>query len=68
MIKTRLEGVKGLWLEELPNIFWAYRTTARTPIEETPFWLTFGTEAVIPVEIRVTSWRTNHHDESGNDN
>uniref|UniRef100_A0A2N9EWG4 Uncharacterized protein n=1 Tax=Fagus sylvatica TaxID=28930 RepID=A0A2N9EWG4_FAGSY len=40
MIKTRLEGAKGLWPEELPNILWAYRTTARTPTGETPFRLT----------------------------
>jgi hypothetical protein len=66
MIKTRLEGAKGLWPEELPNILWAYRTTARTPIGETPFRLTFGTEAVIPIEIGLTNWRTNHHDESNN--
>uniref|UniRef100_A0A2N9FCJ8 Uncharacterized protein n=1 Tax=Fagus sylvatica TaxID=28930 RepID=A0A2N9FCJ8_FAGSY len=39
MIKTRLEGAKGLWPEELPNILWAYRTTARTPTGETPFRL-----------------------------
>ena len=26
----------------------------------------FGTEAVIPVEIGLTSWRTNHHDEDSN--
>jgi transposase InsO family protein len=66
MIKTRLEGAKGLWPEELPNILWAYRTTARTSTGETPFRLTFGTEAVILVEIRLTSWRTNHHDEDSN--
>ena len=51
MIKTQLEGAKGLWPEELPNILWAYRTTARTPTGE----------------IGLTSWRTNHHDESSND-
>ena len=68
MIKTRLEGAKGLWPEELPNILWAYRTTVRTPTGETPFRLTFGTEVVILVEIGLTSWRTNHHDESSNDN
>jgi hypothetical protein len=68
MIKTRLEGAKGLWPEELLNIRWAYRTTARTPIGKTPFRLMFGTEAVILVEIGLTSWRTNHHDESSNDN
>uniref|UniRef100_A0A2N9GKA7 Integrase catalytic domain-containing protein n=1 Tax=Fagus sylvatica TaxID=28930 RepID=A0A2N9GKA7_FAGSY len=67
MIKTRLEGAKGLWPEELPNILWAYRTTARTPTGETPFRLAYGTEAVIPVEIRLTTWRTGHHDEDNND-
>uniref|UniRef100_A0A2N9FQA3 Integrase catalytic domain-containing protein n=1 Tax=Fagus sylvatica TaxID=28930 RepID=A0A2N9FQA3_FAGSY len=67
MIKTRLEGAKGLWPEELPNILWAYRTTARTPTGETPFRLTYGIEAVIPVEIGLTTWRTNHYDEGSND-
>jgi ribonuclease HI len=67
MIKTRLEGAKGLWPEELPNILWAYRTTARTPTGETPFRLTYGTEAVIPVEIGLTTWRTNNYDEGSND-
>jgi hypothetical protein len=55
MIKTQLEGAKGLWPEELPNILWAYRMTARTPIGETPFRLTYGTKAVIPVEIGLTT-------------
>uniref|UniRef100_A0A2N9G1P7 Uncharacterized protein n=1 Tax=Fagus sylvatica TaxID=28930 RepID=A0A2N9G1P7_FAGSY len=68
MIKTLLEGAKGLWPEELPNILWAYRTTARTPTGETPFLLTYGIEAVIPVEIGLTTWRTSHHDEDSNDN
>ena len=40
IIKTRLEGAKGIWPEELPSILWAYRTMARTPTRETPFWLT----------------------------
>ena len=31
LIKARLEGAKGVWLEELPRVLWAYRTTARTP-------------------------------------
>jgi transposase InsO family protein len=67
MIKTQLEGAKGLWPEELPNILWAYRMTARTPTGETPFRLAYGTEAVIPVEIGLTTWRTNHYDENSND-
>ena len=46
---------------------WAYRTTTRTPTGETPFRLTYGIEAVIPVEIGLTTWRTSHHDEDSND-
>ena len=50
IIKARLVGVKEAWPKELPIILWAYRTAARTPMGETPFNLTYGTEAVIPVE------------------
>ena len=57
IIKTQLEGAKGAWLEELPNVLWAYRTTIRLPTRETPFRLTFGTEAIIPVEVGLMSLR-----------
>ncbi|XP_075649780.1 uncharacterized protein LOC142620265 [Castanea sativa] len=67
MIKTKLDDAKGAWPEELPNVLWAYRTTVRTPTGETPFRLTYGTEAVIPVEVGVTSIRREaFHDESNN--
>uniref|UniRef100_A0A2N9FT66 Uncharacterized protein n=1 Tax=Fagus sylvatica TaxID=28930 RepID=A0A2N9FT66_FAGSY len=62
LIKTRLEGAKGLWPEELPSILWAYRTTVRIPTGETPFRMTFGSEAVVPVEIGLTSFRTLAYD------
>ena len=57
IIKTKLDDAKGAWPEELPNVLWVYRTTARTPTRETPFRLTYGTEAVIPIEVGVTSIR-----------
>uniref|UniRef100_A0A2N9GJ57 RNA-directed DNA polymerase n=1 Tax=Fagus sylvatica TaxID=28930 RepID=A0A2N9GJ57_FAGSY len=66
-IKTRLEGAKGMWVEELPSVLWAYRTTVRTPTKETPFKLTYGTEAVIPVEIGLTTLRTTFHNEGENE-
>jgi ribonuclease HI len=66
-IKTQLEGAKGMWVEELPSILWAYRTTVRTPTRETLFKLTFGTEAVIPVEIGLTTFRTTFHREEENE-
>ena len=57
IIKTKLDDAKGAWPEELPNVLWAYRTTVRTPTRETPFRLTYGTEAVIQIEVGVTSIR-----------
>jgi len=67
IIKTRLDDAKGAWPEELPNVLWAYRTTARTPTGETPFRLTYGTEAVIPVEVGVTSIRRGTFNKEIND-
>ena len=67
IIKTRLEGAKGIWPNELPSILWAYRTTARTPTGETPLRLTYGGEAVIPAEVGLTSYRMHNHDENKND-
>ena len=68
IIKTKLDDAKGAWPEELPNVLWAYRTTARTPTGETPFRLTYGIEAVIPVEVRVTSVRRGTFNLGCNDN
>ena len=67
IIKTRLEGTKGIWPKELPSVLWAYRTTARTPTGETPFWLTYESEAVILAEVGLTSYRVHNHDESKSD-
>ena len=67
IFKTKLDDVKGAWQEELPNVLWAYRTIARTPTRETPFRLTYGTEAVIPVEVGVTSIRRKAFSEEGNE-
>ena len=67
IIKTRLEGAKGIWLEELQSVLWAYRTTARTPTGEMPFQLMYGSKVVISVEIGLTSYKMGNHDESMND-
>ena len=57
IIKTRLEGAKGIWPDELPGVLWAYRTTVRTLTGETPFKLAYGSEAVIPAEVHMASHR-----------
>ncbi|XP_075658871.1 uncharacterized protein LOC142628711 [Castanea sativa] len=67
MIKTRLEGLKGIWLDELPSVLWAYKTTARTPTGETPFHLAFRSEAVIQAEVGLASYRIAHPNERKNE-
>ena len=67
IIKTWLEGAKDIWLKELPSILWASKMMARTPIVETSFQLAYESEAIIPVEVGLTSYRVENHDESGND-
>ena len=56
-LKKRLDSAKGKWVEELPGVLWAYRTTARKPTGVSPFVLTYGMEAVIPTEIGLPTVR-----------
>ncbi|XP_058726285.1 uncharacterized protein LOC131597615 [Vicia villosa] len=56
-LRRRLDEIKRGWVEELHSVLWAYRTTPHSTTGETPFRLTYGTEAVIPVEIHVPSRR-----------
>ena len=67
IIKTRLEGAKGIWHDELPSILWAYWTTARTPTGETPFRLAYGADAIIPTEVGLTSYRVENYTEDKNE-
>jgi hypothetical protein len=66
-LRKRLEGAAGNWVDVLPSVLWSYRTTHRTATGETPFQLTYGTEAVIPVEIGEPSLRVEYYDEISNE-
>lgn len=57
-IKKRLDRAKGRWVEELPSVLWAYRTTPRRSTGETPFSMSYGVEAVIPLEVGLPGLRT----------
>jgi hypothetical protein len=57
ILKKKLGNHKEDWAEDLLEVLWAYRTTKKTPTEETPYALAFGTEAVIPAEVGSRSYR-----------
>ncbi|XP_072052123.1 uncharacterized protein [Arachis hypogaea] len=56
-LNKRLDEANELWADELGSVLWSYRTTPQTTTGETPFRLTYGVEAVIPVEIEDPSPR-----------
>ncbi|GKA50881.1 reverse transcriptase domain-containing protein [Tanacetum coccineum] len=65
-IKARLDERSRDWIEELPHVLWAHRTMIKSSNGETPFSLTYGTEAVIPVEIGMPTLRTTEVDQASN--
>ncbi|GKA21154.1 reverse transcriptase domain-containing protein [Tanacetum coccineum] len=66
-IKARLGEGNNNWIEELPHVLWAHRTMIMSSHDDTPFSLTYGTEAVIPVEIGMPTYRTTVVDAIQND-
>ena len=56
-LKTKLEDLKGKWVEYLPKVLWAYRTTHKLATQETLFALAFGTKAVEQVKVELKSQR-----------
>ncbi|XP_016195174.1 uncharacterized protein LOC107636162 [Arachis ipaensis] len=50
-LKKLLDNKKGAWADELASVLWSYRTTEQSATGETPFRLTYGVDAIIPVEI-----------------
>ena len=67
-LKKRLDDAKGRWVEELPHVLWTYMATPRKSTRETPFLMTYGAEAVIPLEngfptMRSSAFTSNRNDD-----
>ena len=61
-LSKSLEKAKGKWVEKLPGVLWAYRTTKRVPTGEMSFSLAYGAEAVILAEVYMPTLRTEDPD------
>ena len=66
-LKRRLDGAKGNWAEELPNVLWVYRTIPHRSTGETPFSLTYSAKAVIPAKVNICSARIDEFDPTQNE-
>ncbi|GKB01377.1 reverse transcriptase domain-containing protein [Tanacetum coccineum] len=66
-IKERLDERCKDWIKEIPHVLWAHRIMIKSSNRDTPFSLTYGTEAVIPAEIGMPTLRTAKIDMVQND-
>ena len=54
-------------MEELPHVLWTYRTMPRRSTGETPFSMTYGAKAIIPLETGFPTLKTSLFNPSDND-
>ena len=66
-LKKRLDDARGKWVEELPYLLWTYRTTPCRSTGETPFSMTYGAEAIIPLKSGFPTTRTSSFNPKDND-
>ena len=66
-LKTYLTHAKSLWAEDLYNILWASHTTSKNLMGETPFRLAFRMEAVIPLDIELSTLWTEYFELENNE-
>jgi hypothetical protein len=54
---AKLEAYSKKWLDNLQSILWSIRTIATKPTGETPFFLVYGAEAILPTNVKFGSPR-----------
>nr|GEW11868.1 reverse transcriptase domain-containing protein [Tanacetum cinerariifolium] len=64
--ERRLGKTHQGWVDVLPQVLWAYRTTLKSSNGETPFSLVYGSEAIISIEISVETRRIQDFDPKKN--
>jgi hypothetical protein len=67
-LKTRTyDGLKKhgeKWIDELPCALWGNRTSPSRATGETPFFMVYGVEVVLPPEFTVGSLRVKIYDKT----
>jgi hypothetical protein len=53
----------GKWIKELPNALWGLRTQPSKPTGQSPYFLVYGSEAILPDDVIWNSPAVEHYDE-----
>ena len=64
-IFNRLNKFGGRWVAELPAVLWSLRTTPSQATGYTPFFMVYGSEAVLPTNPDYGPPRVRAYDEQG---
>jgi hypothetical protein len=54
------------WLTELSSVIWSLRATPSRATELTPFFMVYGSEAILPMDLEYGAPRMRAYDEQGN--
>jgi hypothetical protein len=58
-----LEDYGSKWIKELPNVVWGLRTQVSRATGYSPFFLVYGSEVVLPVDLIWTSLKIEQYEE-----
>jgi hypothetical protein len=53
----------GKWIKELPNALWGLRTQPTKPTGQSPYFLVYGSEAILPADVMWESPAVVQYDE-----
>jgi hypothetical protein len=53
----------GKWMRELPNALWGLRTQPTKPTGQSPYFLVYGSEAILPADVMWDSPAVEQYDE-----
>jgi hypothetical protein len=53
----------GKWIKELPNALWGVRTQPTKPTGKSPYFLVYGSEAILPADVMWDSPAVEQYDE-----
>jgi hypothetical protein len=53
----------GKWIKELPNALWGLRTQPSKPTGQSPYFLVYSSEAILPADVMWDSPAVEQHDE-----
>ena len=64
-IFNRLKKFDARWVAELPSVLWSLRTTSSRATGYTPFFMVYGSEAILPTNLDYGAPKIRAYDEQG---